>query len=130
MGRPRLFLDADGVLADFDKGARRLLGLSPKDFIARHGRGRFWSRLAKAKNFYGDLPEMSDARLLFDAVKHLEPIILTGLPLGSWAGTSSVTAPREGLADSGIVPPSTGIALVSSSISPPSAKYSPPPPPP
>jgi 5'(3')-deoxyribonucleotidase len=82
---PRLFLDADGVLADFDLGARRLLGMSPKQFIARHGRGAFWKRLANAKNFYGTLPKMSDADLLFDAVKHLEPTVLTGLPLGSWA---------------------------------------------
>ena len=82
---PRLFLDCDGVLADFDRSARELLGMSPKQFIARHGRGTFWKRLAGARNFYGALPEMPDARLLFDAVKHLEPTILTGLPLGKWA---------------------------------------------
>jgi 5'(3')-deoxyribonucleotidase len=82
---PRLFLDCDGVLADFDRSARELLGMSPKQFIARHGRGTFWKRLAGARNFYGSLPEMPDARLLFDAVKHLEPTILTGLPLGKWA---------------------------------------------
>jgi len=87
---PRLFLDADGVLADFDLGARRLLGLRPKDFIAKHGRGAFWKRLAKAKNFYGTLPEMPDARRLFDAVKHLEPTILTGLPMGSWAAPQKI----------------------------------------
>ena len=88
--QPRLFLDADGVLADFDLGARCLLGLRPKEFIARHGRGAFWKRLARTKNFYGSLPEMADARLLFDAVKHLEPTILTGLPLGSWAAPQKV----------------------------------------
>jgi deoxypyrimidine-specific 5' nucleotidase type C protein (NT5C) len=87
---PRLFLDCDGVLADFDAGARRLLGLSPKEFIARNGRGTFWKRLAAAKNFYGSLPEMSDARCLFDAVKHLEPTILTGLPVGTWAAPQKV----------------------------------------
>ena len=81
----RLFLDCDGVLADFDEGARRLLGMSPRAFEARHGRGSFWKRLANADNFYGGLPEMPDARRLFDAVKHLEPTILTGLPLGTWA---------------------------------------------
>lgn len=90
MAQPRLFLDADGVLADFDLGAWRMLGLRPREFIARHGRGKFWGRLAKAKNFYGDLPEMTDARLLFDAVKHLEPTILTGLPMGSWAAAQKV----------------------------------------
>jgi 5'(3')-deoxyribonucleotidase len=87
---PRLFLDADGVLADFDKGACELLGMKPHAFIDRHGRGAFWKRLAKAGNFYGSLPEMPDARLLFDAVKHLKPTILTGLPLGRWAAPQKI----------------------------------------
>lgn len=87
---PRLFLDADGVLADFDLGTRRLFGMRPKEFIAKHGRGEFWKRLANAKNFYGSLPKMRDADLLFDAVQHLKPTILTGLPLGSWAAPQKV----------------------------------------
>ena len=87
---PRLFLDADGVLADFDAGSRKLLGASPKAYIAKHGRGAFWKRLAEAPNFYGDLPEMADARRLFDAVKHLQPTILTGLPLGRWAAPQKI----------------------------------------
>ena len=90
MPEPRLFLDADGVLADFDRGARELLGAGPKQFIARHGRGTFWKRLANAKNFYGALEEMPDAQLLFAAVKHLKPTILTGLPLASWAAPQKV----------------------------------------
>ena len=90
MAEPRLFLDADGVLADFDLAACRLLGAKPNAFIARHGRGAFWKRLANAKNFYGTLPEMPDARRLFEAVKHLDPTILTGLPLGSWAAPQKV----------------------------------------
>ena len=87
---PRLFLDADGVLADFDRGARRLLGMAPKDFITKHGRGEFWKRLARAKNFYGSLPQMPDAQRLFDAVEHLKPTILTGLPIGKWAAPQKV----------------------------------------
>jgi 5'(3')-deoxyribonucleotidase len=90
MAEPRLFLDADGVLADFDLGVHRLLGSKPQAFIAKHGHGTFWKRLATAKNFYGSLPEMPDARRLFDAVKHLQPTILTGLPLGSWAAPQKV----------------------------------------
>ena len=90
MAGPRLFLDADGVLADFDEGARRLLGMTVREYERKHGRGAFWKRLAQAENFYGALPEMADARLLFDAVKHLEPTILTGLPLGNWAAPQKV----------------------------------------
>ena len=90
MKRPRLFLDADGVLADFDLAARRLLGMSPKNYIDQNGRGAFWARLAKAQNFYGALTEMPDARVLFDAVEHLQPTILTGIPVGRWAAPQKV----------------------------------------
>ena len=83
--RPHLFLDCDGVLADFDAGAKKLLGVPPTAFEKRHGRGEFWKRLARHGNFYGDLQQMPDAQLLFKAVKHLKPTILTGLPLGTWA---------------------------------------------
>lgn len=90
MPKPRLFLDADGVLADFDLGVRKLLGMRPKAFIHERGRGTFWKELARAPNFYGSLHEMPDARILFDAVKHLKPTILTGLPVGNWAAPQKV----------------------------------------
>ena len=93
--QPRLFLDADGVLADFDAGVQRVLGMTPAAFIARHGQGLFWKRLATADNFYGGLGEMPDARLLFDGVKHLKPSILTGLPLGNWAAPQKVAWAAE-----------------------------------
>jgi hypothetical protein len=81
----QLYLDCDGVLADFDEGVRRLLGMDPQAYMDRFGKGRFWQKLATAKDFYGTLPEMPDARELFDAVAHLDPVILTGLPIGKWA---------------------------------------------
>jgi 5'(3')-deoxyribonucleotidase len=81
----RLYLDCDGVLADFDAGVRQLLGMPPQAYVERHGMGTFWKKLATAPDFYAKLPLMPDARELFDAVKHLDPVILTGLPRGSWA---------------------------------------------
>ena len=90
MTERRLFLDADGVLADFDEGARRLLGMAPAAFEEKHGKSEFWRRIAKARNFYGTLPEMSDARQLFEGVKHLKPTILTGLPIGKWAAPQKI----------------------------------------
>lgn len=80
-----LFLDCDGVLADFDRGAAAVLGMGPKAFQAKYGLGRFWARLAKAPGFYATLPLMPDAMELFEAVKHLRPTILTGCPRGGWA---------------------------------------------
>ncbi len=88
---PKLFLDCDGVLADFDAGARQVLdGMTPAQFEARHSKREFWRRLAKAPDFYSSLPLVSDAQRLFDAVAHLGPTILTGLPLGNWAAPQKV----------------------------------------
>lgn len=81
----QLYLDCDGVLADFDAGAAKILGMPPRQFERRHKIGKMWARLAAAPDFYGTLPLMPGARALFEAVRHLDPIILTGLPLGKWA---------------------------------------------
>ena len=91
----QLFLDCDGVLADFDRGAERVLGLGPRAFEKRHGLGEFWKRLAKAGDFYARLPLLPDAMQLFDAVRHLDPIILTGCPRGGWAEAQKERWARE-----------------------------------
>lgn len=82
---PRLFLDCDGVLADFDAGATRILGMRPAQFQERYNPGLFWKKLASAPDFYANLPLMPGAKKLFEAVRHLDPVILTGLPRGNWA---------------------------------------------
>lgn len=83
--RRRIYLDCDGVLADFDAGATRVLGLPPAEFQQRHGLKAFWRKLAAAPGFFEFLPEMADARELFAAVRPRNPVILTGLPQGAWA---------------------------------------------
>jgi hypothetical protein len=86
----QLYLDCDGVLADFDKGATAILGMPPKVFEKRFGLGKFWQKLATAPDFYFSLPLLDGANELFDAVRHLNPIILTGLPRGNWAADQKV----------------------------------------
>jgi hypothetical protein len=86
----QLYLDCDGVLADFDAGAIAVLGMPPREFRDRYGARLFWKKLAAAPDFYFLLPLMPDATELFEAVRHLDPIILTGLPLGGWAADQKV----------------------------------------
>jgi hypothetical protein len=86
----QLYLDCDGVLADFDKGATAVLGLPPRDYEKRHGLGKFWLKLAQAPDFYFGLPLLPDAMRLFESVRHLDPVILTGLPRGNWAADQKV----------------------------------------
>ena len=83
--RRQIYLDCDGVLADFDKAAEKILGLPPAIFEDRFGSGQFWKLLAGHGDFFGCLDPMPDAYVLYDAVKHCKPIILTGLPQGTWA---------------------------------------------
>ncbi|HEX2617858.1 MAG TPA: hypothetical protein VHL57_09970, partial [Flavobacteriales bacterium] len=81
----QLFLDCDGVLADFERGAADLLGVPAAAYQAKYGPGGFWKRLATAPEFYTRLQLMPDALELYEAVRHVDPIILTGLPIGKWA---------------------------------------------
>lgn len=83
--RKQIYLDCDGVLADFDRGAERILGMSPRAFEKRYNPGLFWKRLAQAPDFFASLEPMADAHELFEAVRGKNPIILTGLPRGNWA---------------------------------------------
>jgi hypothetical protein len=81
----QLFLDCDGVMADFDTLATEVFGLPPRKAEVELGAERFWCDLQSHEGFYEKLPLMPDAMELFEAVKHLNPIILTGLPQGNWA---------------------------------------------
>lgn len=81
----QLFLDCDGVLANFDARAEEVFGEHPRVAERRIGTPEFWRLLRETDAFYAQLPLMPDARELFVAVEHLDPIILTGCPLGGWA---------------------------------------------
>jgi hypothetical protein len=91
----QLYLDCDGVLADFERGAADLLGMPPRVYEKRHGIGAFWREIARHPDFYGSLPLMPDAMDLFAAVRHLVPVILTGLPRGNWAAPQKIRLAAE-----------------------------------
>jgi hypothetical protein len=82
---PTVFLDCDGVLADFDKGAAGILGMHPRKYERQFGLKRFWAALASVPDFFNTLEPLPDAMELFEAVRPLKPVILTGLPRGTWA---------------------------------------------
>ena len=49
-----------------------------------------WARLANSRGFYATLPWMPGGKELWAALRVWDPIILTGVPYGGWAGVCYV----------------------------------------
>lgn len=84
-GVKRLFLDCDGVLADFDSAALQLLGMPAPEYEALHGTPALYAALHRAPDFYFNLKPMPQAYALMASVQVYNPTILTGTPRGDWA---------------------------------------------
>lgn len=77
---PRVFVDLDGVLADFDKGAEHLLGIKTSRDNEPIG---LWRAIAHHGNFFAALPEMPEMHRLWDGIREVcpTPVVLTGMPM-------------------------------------------------
>lgn len=76
--RPRLtvYLDLDGVFADFDARVKHLCGKHPSQL----DRNRLWKMINADKRFFAELELIDGCMTLWEATKDLEPIFLTGAP--------------------------------------------------
>ena len=86
----QVFLDCDGVLADFDRAARQIFGMESREAEDLLGEEEFWRCIRTSGKFYRDLPLLPDALELYRAVEHLHPVILTGCPRGGWSEPQKV----------------------------------------
>lgn len=75
--RPQIFVDLDGVLADWFTAASKMLNNNFKD-----GSNDFdWEDLFNSNpNMYRELPLMPDAMLLWKHIEKYNPVILTAIP--------------------------------------------------
>jgi len=74
----KLFVDMDGVLANFDKHFEKLSGGSkPWEFLEDHSKNELWSIIKSDPRYFRDLEWMPDGQELWNAVKDFNPIILT-----------------------------------------------------
>jgi hypothetical protein len=72
----QLFVDMDGVLADFDRHHETVFGVR-SDKLAD---SVDWAAVRQVKDFYLNIPPMPDLALLWRRIERYRPIILTGVP--------------------------------------------------
>jgi len=75
----KIYVDMDGVVADFDKRFTDLSGMSPSEFESKNGKNAFWDFIdVKHKlAFWVGIPPMSDAQGLMDYVSKHDYEMLT-----------------------------------------------------
>lgn len=71
-----LFVDMDGVLADFDQHHETIFGVRA-DKLADNVD---WKAVRASKDFYLNIPPMADMPALWDFVARFNPTVLTGVP--------------------------------------------------
>jgi 5'-nucleotidase len=75
-----LFIDSDGVFADFDSHVFELFGALPSDMHP----ARLWSKVSKHPTFWEDMPLKDGALDLWSFVSRHSPTVLTGCPTSDW----------------------------------------------
>jgi hypothetical protein len=75
----KIYVDMDGVVADFNKRFRDLSGMNPSDYEAKNGKNAFWDFIdVKHKlAFWVGIPPMQDAQSLIDYVSKHDYEMLT-----------------------------------------------------
>lgn len=72
----QIFVDMDGVLADFDTGYKEIF----KEKVSTKLDNVDWKKIRNTLNFYASLPPMPDFDELWSNLEKHNPIILTGVP--------------------------------------------------
>lgn len=88
---PTIYSDMDGVLADFDRAARKALGHS------EHGHNindDEYAKIGKLKGFWENIPPMRDFDIYWNFIKKFDPHILTAYP-STWDDPHAVQGKRS-----------------------------------
>lgn len=90
MTQVQLYLDMDGVFADFNGGFKRVSGVDCSEVSSKV----LWKTINSCPGFFGSLPLLPDALDLWEAAKDHSPAFLTGLP----SSQNSANQKREWIA--------------------------------
>ncbi len=79
----QVFCDLDGVLVDFEQGIKQLFPPETKFLpqLADLEKSTMWKSVQEADAFFEHLAWTKEGRQLWQAIQHLQPDILTGVPI-------------------------------------------------
>lgn len=78
--KPIIAVDMDGVLCDFKKAFKDLVGenIEPNEYEEKYGSNPFWSIISEAgEDFWTNMSWTPDGKVLWNFLKPFEPIILS-----------------------------------------------------
>lgn len=81
MTKPKLFLDLDGVMADFDAHFPATFGLDHRSLAD----DEMWKIINGHPTFFRDLPPCQGAIWFFERIRPLDPIVLTACNKSNYA---------------------------------------------
>jgi hypothetical protein len=76
----KIYVDMDGVVADFDQRFKDLSGIGPREFEEKYGKDAFWDFIDEGENklkFWVGIPQIPDAKQLIDFVSNYDYEMLT-----------------------------------------------------
>jgi 5'-nucleotidase len=77
----RLYLDLDGVMADFDRAYQERFGTHPR----QDDDAVLWARIDSCPEFFAEMHPCEGALDFFNSIRHLHPVILTACPKTGYA---------------------------------------------
>ncbi len=82
----RLYIDLDGVLADFDGAFLETFGFDHRDPSTSDA--EMWAAIHSHGSYFRGLPPCLGALEFFESVRHLDPHILTACPKSDYANVA------------------------------------------
>jgi hypothetical protein len=81
---PKLYLDLDGVMADFDAHFPAVFGLDHRSLADDD----MWMQINAHPSYFRDMPPCEGAKAFFDGISWLDPVILTACPRTNYANAA------------------------------------------
>lgn len=82
--KPRLYLDLDGVMADFDAHFPAVFGLDHRSMAD----DAMWQTINAHPTYFRDMPPCPGAVEFYREIAHLDPIVLTACPRTNYANAA------------------------------------------